>query len=165
MANPIFKLSVALGALALLGGAPILHSQAVAAQRTVEVFNPDKLVWTAVGAPFPPGAFAAPMEGNPDEPGAYTIRFKCPAGYTIAPHWHPDDEHVTVIQGEMYIAMGSKVGDRSHMMRVAPGGFTLVPNHEAHYAIVGDMETILQIHGVGPWGITFVDEHGKDIKP
>ena len=39
----------------------------------------------------------------------YTLRLKMPDGYKIPPHWHPTDEHVTVLSGTLYIGMGDKL--------------------------------------------------------
>ena len=42
----------------------------------------------------------AVLAGNPmASSGDYTIHFKMPAGYKIAPHWHPQRENFTVISG------------------------------------------------------------------
>src|SRR4051812_41620769 len=53
--------------------------------------------------PAPPvlnkGAQAAVLSGDPSKTGPFVIRLKMPAGYRVAPHWHPTDEHVTVLSG------------------------------------------------------------------
>src|SRR5664279_1258825 len=67
-------------------------------------FTPDSVAW----GPAPPfveaGAQLAVLEGNPlAASGDYTIRLKVPAGYRIAPHWHPKRENVTVISGTLKV--------------------------------------------------------------
>src|SRR5947207_10382113 len=52
------------------------------------------------------GAQLAVLSGNPGAQGPFVIRLKMPAGYKIAPHWHPTDEHVTVISGTFSLGMG-----------------------------------------------------------
>jgi hypothetical protein len=37
------------------------------------------------------------LEGDPAKAGPFTLRLKT-EGYKIAPHYHPADEHVTVIK-------------------------------------------------------------------
>jgi hypothetical protein len=50
---------------------------------------------------LPPGAKIAVLEGDPGKEGYYAIRVKYPEGlYKIAPHTHPQTEHLTVISGE-----------------------------------------------------------------
>jgi quercetin dioxygenase-like cupin family protein len=50
---------------------------------------------------FSPGAKIAVLEGDPGKEGYYAIRVKYPEGlYKIAPHTHPQTEHLTVISGE-----------------------------------------------------------------
>jgi len=52
------------------------------------------------------------------------VRLKMPAGYKIAPHWHPTDEHVTVISGTFALGMGDKFDEKT--MKVLPaGGYAL----------------------------------------
>lgn len=47
-----------------------------------------------------PGAQFAVLLGDPSKPGApYVFRARLPDGYSVAPHWHPMDENVTVIRG------------------------------------------------------------------
>src|SRR5271155_201598 len=63
-----------------------------------------------------PGAQLAVIEGDPTaSSGDFTIRLKMPAGYKIAPHFHPHRENVTVISGNF------KVGSPSMTASSAPG--------------------------------------------
>ena len=48
---------------------------------------------------FERGASFTVMSGDPSKPGLFVVRLKMPAGYKINPHWHPTDEHVTVLSG------------------------------------------------------------------
>ncbi len=53
------------------------------------------------------------VDGDPAAKGLVTVRFMMPAGYQIAPHWHPTDEHITVLSGTFSIGMGDKL-DMDH---------------------------------------------------
>jgi len=44
-----------------------------------------------------------------------------PPGYAIPPHFHPTDEHVTVLKGTFSIGMGDVV-DKAHALSLSPGG-------------------------------------------
>jgi len=109
-------------------------------------------------APAPPfmakGAQFAVFQGDPGQPGVYTIRLKLPEGYVIPPHFHPTDEQVTVISGHFLVGMGDEV-DRYKARRLGPGGFITAPAQAHHYAIAAD-DVVVQVHGMGPFAITYV---------
>jgi len=40
------------------------------------------------------------VSGDPTKPGAqFVIRMYNDAGFIVLPHWHPEDEHITVVKG------------------------------------------------------------------
>jgi len=103
---------------------------------------------------FPPGMKIAVLAGDPGQPAAYTIRLKFPDKYAFPPHWHPGLENVTVISGRFFLAMGEKV-DNSALHEYHSGDFLVAPAHMAHYGRVSG-ETVVQLHGVGPFDIKVV---------
>ena len=54
---------------------------------------------------LPPGAGFAVMQGDPSKAGVYTVRLKLPNGYQFPSHFHPTDEHVTVLSGTFLVGM------------------------------------------------------------
>ena len=124
---------------------------------------PDKVTWGAAPAILPPGAKLAMLEGDPTAAGPYTMRLQLPDGYRLAPHSHPATEHVTVVQGTFKVGMGDKF-DASAMTSLPPGTFAALEPGVHHYAQAEGV-TILQLHGVGPWSLTYVnpadDPRGK----
>lgn len=105
--------------------------------------------------PFlPKGAQFAVYQGDPAKGDVYTLRLKLPAGYVIAPHFHPTDEQVTVISGHLLIGMGDTV-NRAKAQRLAPGGFITAPAQAHHFAVAAD-NVVVQIHGMGPFAVTYV---------
>lgn len=116
---------------------------------------PDTIQWGAAPASLPPGAQAAILHGDPAKPGAFAMRIRMPDAYTIPPHWHPADEHVTVIAGTFVMGLGEQL-DRSKGRDLAAGGFAMMPTGTRHFAWTKG-ETIIQLHGTGPWGITYVN--------
>jgi hypothetical protein len=119
-------------------------------------FTPDQIQW---GPPPPfvaPGAQLAVIEGNPmGTTGDFTIRLKMPAGYKIAPHWHPKRENVTVISGSFKVGMGDKF-DESKMGTFPAGSFAYLDPEMHHYAMaVG--ETVVQVHGMSPLQFNYVN--------
>jgi quercetin dioxygenase-like cupin family protein len=120
------------------------------------MFGPDEIPW---GPPPPfvqPGSQMAVIEGNPmGATGDYTVRIKMPAGYQIAPHWHPKQENVTVLSGTLKVGMGDKM-DESKMQSFPAGSFAGVPPKMHHYAMA-DGETTIQIHGMAPLKINYIN--------
>lgn len=103
-----------------------------------------------------PGAKLAVVEGDPKAPNAlFTIRIKLPDEYTISPHFHPADEHITVISGTFNMGMGDAF-DKNATTALPAGSFAVMPKSHHHFAWAKG-ETIIQVHGVGPWGITYVN--------
>jgi quercetin dioxygenase-like cupin family protein len=148
-------LSITAGALAvpILGLAQVPASGAVTEQAVVAV--PGSITWGAGPAVLPAGAKAAVLEGDPSKPGAFTLRLWLPDGYTIPPHFHPVAEHVTVVQGTFLVGMGDQL-DASKFNELPTGTFGLIPPGMRHFARAkGDV--VIQLHGVGPWGLTYVN--------
>ena len=116
--------------------------------------KPDELKWVDV-ASLPPGAKLAVIEGPLNEPSPFVFRLKLPANYRIPAHWHPAIEHVTVISGTLYMGTGD-VLDPPQAMGLPPGSAAIMQPTTHHYALTRD-EVIVQVHGVGPWGITYVN--------
>jgi quercetin dioxygenase-like cupin family protein len=118
--------------------------------------TPDELKWGPAPPGLPPGAQMAVVSGDPSkEGGSYTIRTKFPDGYKVPPHWHPNDENVTVLQGTIKLGMGDKF-DESAAKQLPAGSYALMPKNMRHFAISSG-ETILQLHGIGPFEITYVN--------
>jgi ketosteroid isomerase-like protein len=115
---------------------------------------PSALKWGDPPPGLPAGARVALVSGNPAE-GPYVIRAQLPANYRIPPHWHPTTENVTVLSGTVALGMGEKWDD-SAMQDVPSGGFTSIPAEMRHFFVSKTASTI-QIHGVGPFGITYLN--------
>jgi quercetin dioxygenase-like cupin family protein len=114
----------------------------------------DGLKWAAPAA-YAPGAQLAVVKGDPTKEGQYVVRLKVPAGYKIAAHTHPNDENVTVLSGSFNIGTGDKL-DETKGVLVKAGGYSYVAKGMTHYAWFTE-ETVLQLHGIGPQGITYVN--------
>jgi uncharacterized RmlC-like cupin family protein len=126
-------------------------------------FTPDQIQYGPAPAFLPPGASLAVMEGNPmGATGDYTVRLKMPDGYKVAPHWHPKRENVTVISGTLKVGMGDKF-DESKMMSFPAASFAYLDPSMHHYAM-GSGETVLQIHGMAPLKINYVDPNDDPSK-
>ncbi|HYE66691.1 MAG TPA: cupin domain-containing protein [Pyrinomonadaceae bacterium] len=118
-------------------------------------FTPGDIKWVDAPPSLPPGAKVALLEGDPTQAGPFTMRLRVPAGYKIAPHWHPQVEHLTVISGTFHLGMGEKF-DQSAGRAMTAGTFGFMPPEMRHFAWATE-ETIVQLHGIGPWKIIYVN--------
>ncbi len=125
-----------------------------AAQDHHATMQADDLKWSAPAA-YAKGAQLAVVRGDPTKEGMYVVRLKVPAGYKIASHTHPNDENVTVLSGTFGVGTGDKL-DESKGMQIKAGGYSFVMKGMSHYAWFSE-ETVLQLHGMGPQGITYVN--------
>ena len=117
--------------------------------------TPDDIEWTTGPEFLPSGAQLAVIEGDPSKPGSFTLRLKFPAAYKIPPHWHPIDEHVTVLSGTFTVGMGDKF-DTQNTTSLPVGSYAMMPIKATHYAWFTE-ETIIQLHGMGPFAINYVN--------
>ncbi|HET9836709.1 MAG TPA: cupin domain-containing protein [Candidatus Angelobacter sp.] len=145
------------------GGAAGKGGQAAKPADQVKTYSGSDLNWGPAPAVLPAGAKLAVLEGNPMQSGPYTMRLQMPAGYKIPPHHHHAREHVTVISGEFLVGMGDKL-DESKMSSFSPGAFAYLEPTVHHYAMAkGD--TVIQLHGQGPWQIIYVNPADNPQKP
>lgn len=138
------------------GKAKGTEKKAAKMERTANVVAPDQITWSPGPPSLPTGAKVAVLDGDPAKKGIFTMRLMMPNGYQIAPHFHPADEHVTIIKGEFMVGMGDKF-DESQMNKLSTGTFGMIPRGMRHYAKARG-ETILQLHGMGPWRLIYVNK-------
>jgi quercetin dioxygenase-like cupin family protein len=120
-------------------------------------FTPDQVKFGPAPPSLPSGAQMAVLEGDPTaSTGDFTVRLKMPDGYKIAPHTHPNRENVTVLSGILKVGMGDEF-DASNMMSFPSGSFAYLDPSVHHYAAASG-ETVIQIHGMSPLKINYVDD-------
>ena len=143
----------ALSAVAVLAIAS-LGMPAWAESEAHMMVSPADLKWADVPS-LPLGAKVAVIEGPLNETVPFTFRLKFPAHYKIPAHWHPAIEHVTVISGTFNMGTGDKL-DPSQTRPLSTGSVAIMQPKTNHFAWTKE-ETIIQIHGVGPWAINYVN--------
>jgi quercetin dioxygenase-like cupin family protein len=147
-------------ALAILGLVAWVGWRTASAAKSAAVaknaFAADAIPYGPAPAFVPAGAQLAVLEGNPTaESGDYTVRLKMPAGYRIAPHWHPKRENVTVISGTFKVGMGDHF-DENGMASFPAGSFAYLDPDMHHYAMASG-EVVVQIHGMAPVQFNYVN--------
>jgi quercetin dioxygenase-like cupin family protein len=121
----------------------------------MRLYPPTTIEWKEGPASLPPGAKMVLLEGDPTKEGTFVMRLQFPDGYHIPPHTHPKTERVTVISGAFYLATEEKL-DRSDAKKLPAGSFGYWPAGMKH-AAWAEGETVVQLHGVGPWQINYVN--------
>ena len=121
--------------------------------------TPDKIKWVQ----FAPGVEYGPVHGNCDKAGAPCVfQLRLVDGAKFPPHWHPVDENVTVLSGTFLAGMGDSY-DESKLMSLPPGTFVFMPRRMHHFAGAKGA-TIVQVHGVGPFKINYVNPDDDPTK-
>jgi hypothetical protein len=113
---------------------------------------PSDVVWR----PLRPGAEIAVVSGDPDAVGQpFVMRIRYTGSVRVPPHWHPTDEHITVLSGTFLLGMGERA-DEAAATALTAGGYAFAPAKMPHFAwSKGD--TIVQVHGIGPFVINYVN--------
>lgn len=147
IATTLAAVTVALGAL----GPSAVHAQAGTDHLMVV---PGGLTWADAPA-VAPGAKIAVIEGPLNKAVPFTFRLRLPANAKIAPHTHPAYERVTVLSGTFYFSAGSTY-DPVKTQALAPGSVAIMPAGTPMFGYTKE-ETVIQLHGVGPWGLNYLN--------
>lgn len=96
------------------------------------------------------------LYGDPNKPGEpFVMRIRELPGGIIPPHRHPVDEHITVLQGTLYFAVGDKF-DRAALKELKAGSYAFIPKGKTMFGYTPEA-AIVQVHGVGPFHIHWRD--------
>ena len=116
------------------------------------------LKWT----PIIKGCDMAVVEGNPDAEGQqFVIRFRCTDGTKVPSHWHPTDEYLTVLKGAFLVGTGDTF-EEAKLKTMNVGNFLLMPKEMHHFAL-NKGDTIVQVHGTGPFKVNWVNP--SEVQP
>lgn len=158
--SPSLVLSLLLGIVAL--GTPAAAQEPVQTEADEHItVLPDELEWNAVES-LPPGASAALIEGRLSEREPFTLRLRFPANYEIPAHTHPTTERVTVLSGTLYLATGNEL-TRDNAVALPPGSVKIMPPGIKMWGYTGGEEVVIQLNGIGPWGMNFLDR-GEELE-
>jgi quercetin dioxygenase-like cupin family protein len=143
--------------LKILSLAALLATGSMAlAEDMKEPINASQIKFSGAPNFLPPGAQWFVLSGDPSKDGPYTVRLRLPAGYQMPAHSHPTAEAVTVLSGKDLLGMGDKLDPKKGTVLTA-GGYAEAPAKMNHYA-VATSPSVIQIHGMGPVEITYVDK-------
>ena len=139
-----------LTSLAILGGSLFFLAACATAPTPV---LPASAKWADL--PVLAGVKIAVLDGNPAQAGPFVYRLLFPANAKIPPHYHPITENATVVSGTVNLGHGDML-DPAKTTKYPAGSFFTVPANMHHYGWTEE-ETVVQVHGVGPTAITFVN--------
>lgn len=148
--------------LMLVLGVFLVGGTGAIAQSGHVMLGPDEVKWGAGPPSLPRGAMLAVIEGKPSEPGPFTMRLRFPAGFKVAPHSRPAIEHLTVLSGAINFGMGDTF-DAGKLRPMRAGSFIVMPVGTNHFVETRE-ETVIQVHGVGPWGVKYVNPEDDPSK-
>jgi anti-sigma factor ChrR (cupin superfamily) len=148
--------------VALIGAAVL--AAAVYSQEKKDTPAPPKIMhfgdlkWTPImkGCDLATVAGDASAEGTP-----FVVRIRCVDGAKIPAHWHPTDENLTVLKGTFLPGMGETF-DETKLTTMNVGNFAMMPKEMRHFALCKG-ETIVQIHGAGPFKVNWVNP--SEVQP
>ena len=148
--------------VALIGIAAV--ATAVYSQEKKEGAEAHKIVhfgdlkWT----PIMKGCDLAPVSGDSNAEGApFVLRIRCADGIKLPAHWHPTDEHLTVLKGTFLVGMGESF-DEAKLQTMNVGNFLTMPKEMRHFGLCKG-ETIVQVHGAGPFKVNWVNP--SEVQP
>jgi anti-sigma factor ChrR (cupin superfamily) len=108
------------------------------------------------------GCELAPVSGDFNADGApFVLRIRCMDGIKVPAHWHPMDENLTVMKGTFLIGDGETF-DESKLQTMNVGNFISMPKEMRHFALCKG-ETIVQVHGTGPFKVNWVNP--SEVQP
>ena len=142
-------------AFALILSVPAVRADSAKSAKTDAIFmNPAEIKWGDAPPDLPRGAQIAVLSGDPSKNAPFAVRLKLPSGYKIPGHWHTQDEHLTILSGKFVLHMGDDLKAPAH--ELGAGAYHFLPA-KMHHAAETMGETILQLHGVGPFDIHYIN--------
>jgi len=92
------------------------------------------------------------LYGDPEVAGEpFVMRIRELPGAIVPPHSHPVDEHITVVQGTWYFALG-EVYKPEALQELKAGSYAFAPKGSTMFGY-SPAGAIVQVHGVGPFRI------------
>ncbi|HLX30927.1 MAG TPA: cupin domain-containing protein [Casimicrobiaceae bacterium] len=131
------------------------YAPSAVAENDAQMIAPKDIKWGPAPPALPKGVKVAVLKGDPAKPGPFVIRIKTSGPFRIPPHWHSQDEDLTVISGVFYLGLGDRI-DAKSTHALPAGGFHSLPAKAHHYALAKG-PTVIQVSGNGPFDITYVN--------
>ena len=106
--------------------------------------------------PLIPGAEVAVVFGDLDKKGgSYVIRIRSKGEVKVPPHWHVTDEHITVLEGSIWIGHGEQF-DASKLQEMKVGAHAIMPAGVRHFSLT-KADNVIELFGEAPFVGNFVN--------
>lgn len=123
----------------------------------VVVRTPEDLEWRDA----PTGAAFATVYGTPAEAEPFAFRMRMPPDFSMRPHSHNTAEHITVLSGTLHM----RFSHDGEAIELPPGSVISIPANRPMWAWTDQEETVIQVHGAGPFRTTPVEEDSAGSAP
>ncbi len=120
------------------------------------------ITWSDAPPGLPYGAKVALLQGNPTAAGHYVVRVKLPANYKIPLHSHSNAMDVTIVSGTLYVANAQSL-NKKKAFAIKPGDFYHLPAQASQLSFTM-VETVLEIHGEGPYEMKYANAADDPLK-
>jgi quercetin dioxygenase-like cupin family protein len=98
------------------------------------------------------------LYGDPEKAGEpFAMRIRELPGTIIPLHSHPVDEHITIVQGTWYFAVG-ETWEKTALKELRAGDYAFAPKGSTMFGYCPD-GAVVQVHGIGPFHINW--KHGS----
>ena len=136
--------------------APAIGDMEFPEGKVQHVVHAGDIQWMPCPPNLPEGCQIAILEGSPKSNNLFTVRFKLSGEFVMPAHTHPKDERVTILNGKAYVAFG-KEATREKAKEFGPGDYYVNARNAIH-TVWADSSTIIQITGIGPWEVDFIEK-------
>ena len=120
------------------------------------VVRANEIDWKPCPPNLPSGCGMAILEGYPKKEDLFTVRFIANDKIFMPAHTHPKDERVTIIEGKAAVGFGENV-TREEAKEFGPGDYYVNARNAVHKVWI-EKGAVLQITGIGPWEVRYVDQ-------
>ena len=131
---------------ALLVAMPAFAADAGKTKPEAMSINAAEIKWGPAPPDLPKGAEIAVLHGDPSKKAPFTLRLKVPAGF--------NDEYLTILAGTLILHISDTID--APATTLAAGGFHFLPG-KMHHAAEAKGETIVQLEGMGPFDIHYLN--------
>lgn len=127
--------------------------------RGLAALKPDDLLWLPVPQTTD-GRERAVLWGNPESGGDWVYRVRVPKPIRVAPHTHPVEEVITVLEGRWSLGLGTRF-ETSQLVVYPPGSFVRIPANTPHFIATGDGPVVIQSSGSGVFATVPIRASGE----
>ena len=149
-------LSAAAAAVTIVAAVTWATSLAERSKREIVGLTPDQVRWFT-----PPyyndGRQRAQLFGDSSQGGTWIDRVKIPRRARVLAHTHPQDELVTVIEGNWYLGEGAKF-DPAKLKAYPAGSFIVIPAGVPHFVAAKEGIVVVQLSGIGKFQTDYLEK-------